>query len=95
MFTPTTTEKSDLDRLIDDVTSQMLQHPDLTSDEYKLLLEHLTKLESIKKDNRPDRLSADAKAMLAGHFISIALVMNHERAHVITTKAWQLLTKLR
>ena len=95
MFKTTTPEPTKLDRLIDELTERMLEIENKTSDEYKQLLEHLTKLEAIKKDNRPDRVSADAKAAIAANLAGILLILNYERANIFTSKAAAFLTKLR
>lgn len=93
MFNTKPTEKTELDHLIDAVTAAMRNETKPGSDEYQKLLDQLVKLEQIKKDNRPDRLSIDTKAAIFANLAGLGLIMNHERAHVITTKAWALLSR--
>lgn len=64
------------------------------SDEYKLLLDRLVTLYSLKEDNSRSKLSGDVKATIIANLAGIVILMNHERAHVITTKALSFLPKL-
>lgn len=91
---PTVTEPTELDnaisRLYDFLESA---HPG--SEEYEKIADQLVKLTKLKDDNRPDKLSADAKATIISNLAGIALILNFERAGVVTSKALSFVTKLR
>jgi hypothetical protein len=93
MFTKKT---APLDYLAQDIRNMHLdmgRHA-TDSDEYKLLLDRLVTLYSLKEDNSRSKLSGDVKATIAANLVGIVMLMNHERAHVITTKALSFLPKL-
>ena len=71
-----------------------LENEEIDSDKYKLLLDRLVTLNSLKEDNSRAKLSGDVKATILANLAGIVILMNHERAHVITTKALSFLPKL-
>lgn len=64
-------------------------------DDYPVLLERVSKLEKLRADRRPKKLSPDTRAMIAANLAGIVLIISHERLNVITTKATSLLVKLK
>lgn len=95
MFTKKKQEApSKLDEAIDRLHSEM-ENINGDSEEYAALVDQLAKLHKIKNENKPDRVSKDALVSMAGNLAGIALIINHERLHVITTKALGFVTKSR
>jgi len=64
------------------------------SREYAAVVDQLQKLYSLK-DNSKSYVSPDTLAMVAGNLAGILLIVGHERAHVVTSKAINFLLKLR
>ncbi len=88
-------EKTDLEVEMDSVLESVAK-VDPTKEEYKtaaesykLLAEAKVTMESKKK------ISGDAIITVAAHLLGLVLIMNYEKAEIITTKAWQHITRLR
>jgi hypothetical protein len=64
------------------------------SNEYSAVVDQLQKLHSLK-DNSKSYVSPDTLAIVAGNLAGILLIVGHERAHVVTSKAVNFLLKLR
>lgn len=98
MFTNKKAEKTALDLAIDELLDEMARYSG-TSDEYNKLTDQLTTLYSIKETEHQihskKNVSADTLAIVGGNLLGIVLIVGHERAHVVTSKALTLLTKLR
>lgn len=93
MFKKKNTDPDGLQKAIDSVLNEM-DGVSADSDEYAKMVDQLTKLYTIK-DRNPNRISADALATIAANLAGILLIINHERAHVVTTKALGFVSKLR
>jgi hypothetical protein len=95
MFKPKTpAEPTSLDLAIDKLFTHMsAEYGD--TDSYSKLADQLVKLQTLKDASRPDRLSADAKATIAANLAGILLILNHERAGIVTSKALSFIQKLR
>lgn len=65
------------------------------SDEYAAIADQLTKLYALKESNSKRRVSPDTLAMIAGNLAGILLIVGHERAHVVTSKALNFVMKMR
>jgi len=63
--------------------------------EYAEIVDQLTKLYALKEDTSKRRVSPDTLAMVAGNLLGIILIVGHERAHVVTSKALSFVLKLR
>lgn len=75
-----------LDDVIDDVYSNLIGFtPD--QEEYQLILDRLSKLHELKNAQRSKRVSPDTMAVVIGNLLGIGLIVGHERAHVVTSKA--------
>lgn len=61
------------------------------SDDYKTMVDQLTKLYELRKGNR---VSADTLATIGANLAGIIVLMNHERAHVIASKAFGFVKKI-
>lgn len=92
MLTNKFKKKSALDHQIDDVYEKMMKE-EVDSHEHATLLKTLTELYKIKKEQTHDRVDASTKATIVANLAGIVIVMNHERAHVISTKALSFLLK--
>ena len=67
--------------------------------EYAQIVDQLTKLYALKEtDHKVDsnkRVSMDTLAIVGGNILGIVLIVGHERAAVLTSKALTLLTKVK
>jgi hypothetical protein len=80
---------------IDQQITQLLDFMDREndySDDYKTMANQLTKL--IELRDKPDKISKDTWVTVGTHIAGLAVLMNHERAHVIASKAFGLLRKV-
>lgn len=75
-----------LQDLIDLVQTQMLVEG-ADSDEFQVMREQLESLYAMKKSNRSSRVSPDTLLTVAGNLLGITLILQHERLHVVTSKA--------
>lgn len=95
MFTiKTQNEDSGLEKAIAEVFREMAQHSG-DSEEYAKLADQLTKLYSLKEIDSKRRISPDTLTLVAGNLFGIILIVGHERAHVVTSKALNFVMKLR
>lgn len=65
------------------------------SEEYARIVERMTELQKLKESNTPDRISKDVAVTAAANIAGILLILQHERAHVVTSKALAFVMKLR
>lgn len=88
-------EKSQLDKAIDKVHAEMSAvHSD--SEDYATMRKHLTKLYALKEaEQAQTRVSPDTIALVIGNVLGIGMIVGHERAHVVGSKALALLHKFR
>lgn len=73
------------DQLVD--LHERLDQEEVGTEEHDRLMTALERLYKIKKDQTLDRVDANTKAVIIGNLAGIALIMSHERMHVISTKA--------
>lgn len=84
-----------LDDAITSVFSEMAGFTS-DSDEYRemsLQLERLYTIKELERANR--RVSPDTMATIGANLLGIAIIVGHERAHVITSKAINFIMKAR
>lgn len=81
-----------LDKAIMDALLQLDVVPAYSEEAFKIM-NHIERLEKLKESNTPPRLSPDTLAIVIGNFLGIAVIVGHERAHVVTSKAFNLLGK--
>lgn len=87
-------EPTGLQLVIDALEARLVKvQPD--TDEYPKMVEQLTKLHKLKESETPKRLSPDVVATVAGNLAGILLILQYERANVITSKALSFVLKLR
>jgi len=61
------------------------------SDEYKSMVTQVTKLMELRQK---DNISKDTWVTVGTHLAGIFILMNHERAHVIASKAFGFVKKI-
>ena len=47
----------------------------------------LERLYKIKKEHTSEKVDANTKAVVAGNLLGIAMILNYERVHVVSSKA--------
>lgn len=98
MFTKNPPMKSGLEREIDRLLEQMILFSG-EDKEYAEMVDQLSKLYKCKEVDQQvkfsRRISPDTFAVVGGNILGILLIVGHERANVVTSKAMSLLTKLR
>lgn len=95
MFTPKEPQApSGLETAIENVLGEM-QGYSADSDEYAKMADQLEKLYKLKEIDKPERIKPDTLAIIAGNLAGIILIVGHERANVVSTKALNFLLKLR
>lgn len=89
-------EKSGIDIAIEDVLSEMKGFT-ADQDEYATMVDQLTKLHALKMCEKPApmRVSPDALVVTVGNLLGVAMILQYERFHVVTSKAMLFVTKLR
>lgn len=65
------------------------------SEDYALMVDQLVKLYSLKAQMAKKRVSPDTMAIVAGNLVGILVIVWHERANVVTSKAVNFVMKLR
>lgn len=86
MTNPAVDNPAKLQDLIDHVQTQMLSE-DANSEDFKVMREQLESLYAMKKSNKSSRVSPDVLVGVAGNLLGIGLILQHERLHVVTSKA--------
>lgn len=83
-----------LQKAIDELLSEMETYQG-DSPEYDRLTDQLTKLYSIKNRSDSNGISKDVLVNVGGQLLGIAMIVNFEKAGVVTSKALQFVTKLK
>lgn len=92
IFTKKKSNKEQIEELIDSLTMSIsLEDP--TSENYKLMTENLKTLEEAK--SKEDVVSKDATIGVMSNVGLALLILNYEKIGVITSKAFQLITKVK
>lgn len=93
MFTPHPQEKTGLEKVIDELLSE-LTAVESDSTEYAQMVDQLVKLHALKvNENRP-RISPDTLATIIANLGGILIIVGHERAHIVTSKALGFIKRL-
>ena len=85
---------NNLQDAIDAASAELLKTP-IVSPEYNVLLDHLSKLTKLNESNSPKPVSRDTLVLAATNLAGIVLILTHERAHVVTSKALGFVLKSR
>ena len=78
-----------------DMLLRELVQVDGGSEEAERIVARLTELNELKKTNTSPPVSKDVVVTAATNLAGILLILNHERAHVVTSKALGFVQKLR
>jgi len=87
-------EPTKLDDAMNDVYSEMKGFT-ADTDEYGIMVDQLIKLHSMRAMDKTRRIHPDTLATISANLVGIALVLHYERLHVVTSKALNLVLKLR
>ena len=85
---------SALDAVIAQVLEEM-QSLMVDTPEFARATEQLTKLMELREKSSRKPVSSDTLAVVGGNLAGIVLILSHERAHVIGSKALQFVLKLK
>jgi hypothetical protein len=91
MFVKKSTEETPLDKVIREATEWL----DPNRDDYMKSIEALERLHKLKQKEAESKVSPDTLALIAGNLLGILLILNHERAHIVTSKALSFVLKMR
>jgi hypothetical protein len=95
MFKKPPAKETTLDAAIATAHEELVGH-DAHSEEYSKIVDQLSKLYEIKAAaERPDRVSKDTLAIVLGNLAGIIVIVGHERAHVVTSKALSFIGKFK
>lgn len=87
-------EPSLLEREIDRAVRELVNHP-IGSEEYNQTLDAIVKLHKMKEEEKPDEVSKDTLSMIGANLLGIFMIIKHEQFNVITSKAMNLLFRIR
>lgn len=95
MFAPKSPNTNDvgLEKAIDNLLAE-LNGFTAETEEYAKITDQLTKLYALKPE-KPERVSKDTLAVVIGNILGIVMIVGHERAHVVTSKALSFVLKTR
>lgn len=95
MFKKKTTEPTALDKALDEAYTHLASfNPE--SDEHAAITKQIVELEKIRDArNKGSKISPDTIALIAANLVGIVLILNFEKAGVITSKAMGMVGKLR
>lgn len=94
MFAKKNNTPSKLDQAIDAVFADMSGFTS-DSDEYNAMTDQLDKLYKLKEIDTPKRVSPDTLALVTSNIVGILIIVGHERAHIIASKALMFVAKPR
>lgn len=94
MFTPKSpnTNTVGLEKAIDNLYAELNGYT-ADTEEYAKITDQLKKLYKLKA--KPERVSKDTLAVVLGNILGIVMIVGHERAHVVTSKALSFVLKTR
>jgi hypothetical protein len=84
--------------LLEQVTERALRalnRHDVGSKEYTQILNHVALLHEMKEKERPKSVSRDTWVIVGANILGIFMVINHEYANPITSRALNLILKPR
>ena len=94
MFTKTERPTTELDQVYFRALVELQKH-NAASEEYGRVLDRITKIRSMQEAEAPATVSREVLITVAANLLGIAMILTHERANVITTKAIGFVPKLR
>jgi hypothetical protein len=87
-------EQSVLDPVIGNLITEMNQEEPGSAKYTKMVGELKALVEAKAAEPKPDHVSANTAAVIAGNLIGIAMILIFERKNVITSKSLNLIPKL-
>lgn len=87
-------EPSKLDQAIDAVFADMSGFTS-DSDEFNAMTNQLDRLYKLKEIDSSPRVSPDTMLLVTSNLVGILIIVGHERAHIIATKALMFISKPR
>jgi hypothetical protein len=84
-----TREQTLLERLMERTFRELDNHP-VGSQDYNATLEAAIKLHKMREEEKSHRVSKDTLLVVGANILGIILVINHEYAHPIITRAMGL-----
>lgn len=94
LFKKTDETPSELDETITELLSDMKACSG-DSEEYAVMMKHLSALYKLKEINLPKRVSPETWATIGANLAGILLILHYERFNVVTSKALSFVSKLR
>lgn len=91
--TRTPSEPTALDETIEDLLKHM-RAVEEDSEQYSKMADQLVKIYELKKHDASPTVSPDVLATVIGNLLGIVLIVGHERAHIVTSKALLFVQKL-
>lgn len=88
------TELTGLELVYDQAVRELL-FKQVGSEEYEKILEQVSKIHGLLKDEKSARVSRDTVAVIAANLLGILMIIKHENVNVVTSKAMGLLLKPR
>ncbi len=76
---------------VDDLIESILDEMRLVgvdSDEYPKLMAYLERLYEVKANERPNPVSRDTVALVAGNLMGILLIIAYEQKHIMSSKGF-------
>lgn len=83
-----------LNRAIDEALEELSVYG-VTTEEYGKIMDQLVKLHKMKQEEMSSSVSSDTLALIAANLVGIFMIIKHERANIITSKAMNLVLKPR
>lgn len=94
MFINRPVQPTALDEVIANALKELAGH-EAHSAEYAKIVEQLVLLNSMKSNEKTDRVSKDTLALVLGNLAGIIVIVGYEQKHVLTSKALSLLSRAR
>lgn len=86
MFNRTPREQTGVEEAIDGLLKNM-SNADEATPEYAAMVDQLVKLHALKMNENRPRISPDTMANVVANLAGIFIIVGHERAHIVTSKA--------
>lgn len=94
MFNRKPAENTLADEAIENAYNELKGY-DADSEEYAQIIEQIVKMHEMQVKQTPDRISKDTLLMVLGNLAGIVVIVGHERAHIVTSKAMSLIRSAR
>lgn len=94
MFTRTREPNEGLSKAMDKALLELSNHR-VTSPEYSKIMDQLVKLRKMQEEEKPASVSPDTLALISANLIGILLILKYERVDIITSKALNMVPKLK